>query len=70
MHWVNSAQAGVEHGVAILALGVLRAKDVEIGAQWSEAATMENSTRSGKATQAENLKGASRQWCGKVGWVN
>ena len=62
--------SGSERGVAVLALEVLRAEDVDIRAQWSMTATMEKSTRSGRATQAEYSKGASRQRCGKVGGVN
>ena len=33
--------SGSERGVAVLALEVLRAEDVDIGAQWSVTATME-----------------------------
>ena len=61
---------GSECGVAGLTLVVLLAEDVDILAQWSMTATMEKSTRSGRATQAEYSKGASRQRCGKVGGVN
>ena len=64
------SESGLECRVAILALEVLRAEDVDIGAYWSMTATMENSTRSGRTTQAEYSKGASRQRCGKVGGVN
>ena len=62
--------SGSARGVAVLALEVMRAEDVDIGAQWSVTATTENSTRSGRATWAEYSKGASKQWCGKVGGVH
>ena len=55
--------SGSERGVAVLALEVLRAENVDIGAEWSVTATMENSTRSSRATQAEYSKGVGR-WVG------
>ena len=62
--------SGSEHGVAILTLAVLHAEDVDIGAQWSVTTTMENSTRSSKATQAEYLRGTGRQQTGLVNGGN
>ena len=70
MHQVNGAQGMARSGVAFLALEVLCAEDVDIEAQWSVMAKMEKSKRSGRATQAEYSKGASRHRCVKVGGVN